>query len=105
MVEPKGWDHRPASAERHVYQHNYQAGRNLRIGVYHRPSDWAARHWVYGEVLPRAYWAAPYILAAYWLFALEVPPADYEWVRDDTDALLVNVATGDEPAGRDGVFA
>ncbi|HET9331303.1 MAG TPA: RcnB family protein [Steroidobacteraceae bacterium] len=105
VVEPKGWDHRPAGVDRHVYQHNYQAARSFRIGVYHRPGGWAPHHWVYGEVLPRAYWAAPYILADYWLFALEVPPAGYEWVRDDTDALLVNVATGEILQVEYGVFA
>lgn len=105
MVEPKGWDHRPASVDRHVYQHNYQAARSFRIGVYHRPGGWAPHHWLYGEVLPHAYWAAPYILADYWLFAFEVPPAGYEWVRDDTDALLVNVATGEILQVEYGVFA
>lgn len=105
VVEPKGWDHRPPTVDRHVYQHNYQAARSFRIGVYHRPVGWAAHRWAYGEVLPRAYWAAPYILADYWLFALEVPPAGYEWVRDDTDALLVNVATGEILQVEYGVFA
>lgn len=105
VAEPKGWDHRPTSVDRHAYQHNYQAARSFRIGVYHRPAGWAAHHWGYGEVLPRAYWAAPYILADYWLFALEVPPAGYEWVRDDTDALLVNVSTGEILQVEYGVFA
>lgn len=59
----------------------------------------------YGEVLPRAYWAAAYIFADYWLFALEVPPAGYEWVRLDTNALPVNVATGEILQVEYGVFA
>jgi len=105
VVEPKGWDHRPATVDRTFYQHNYQAARNFRIGIYHRPTGWAPHHWVYGQVLPRAYWAAPYILADYWLFALEVPPAGFEWVRDDSDALLVNVATGEILQVEYGVFA
>jgi len=74
VVEPKGWDHRPASVDRHFYQHKQPGARNFRIGVYHRPGGWAPHHWVYGEVPPRAYWTAPYILADYRLFALEVPP-------------------------------
>jgi Ni/Co efflux regulator RcnB len=45
--------------------------------------------------LPRAYFGASYLIADYWLFALEVPPAGYEWVRDDTDALLVNTDSGE----------
>ena len=57
------------------------------------------------EILPRAYWAAPYVLADYWLFALEVPPAGYEWVRDGNDALLVNTGTGEILQVEYGVFA
>ncbi len=66
---------------------------------------WAPHRWGYGEVLPRAYWAAPYLIADYWLFALEVPPAGYEWVRDDTDALLVNTSTGEILQVEYGAFA
>ena len=50
--------------------------------------------------LPRAYFASSYLIADYWLFALEVPPAGYEWVRDDGDALLVSIDTGEILAGR-----
>ena len=87
-----------------TYHHNFQAARSYRIGVYHRPSGWVAHRWGYGEILPRAYWAPQYIIADYWLFALEVPPAGYEWVRDDTDA-LVNSTTGEILQVEYGVFA
>jgi len=95
VAEPKGWNTRPASVDRSAYQHNFQAARSFHIGPYHRPAGWTAHRWGYGEILPRAYWAAPYILADYWLFALEVPPAGYEWVRDGNDALLVSTDTGE----------
>jgi Ni/Co efflux regulator RcnB len=95
VTEPRGWDARPSTVDRRAYQHNFQAARSFRIGPYHRPPGWTAHRWVYGEILPRAYWAAPYVLADYWLFALEVPPAGYEWVRDGNDALLVNTDTGE----------
>ena len=102
--EPRGWNNRPASVDSAAYRHNFQAARAYHIGVYHRPAGWAAHRWGYGQVLPRAYWAAPYILADYWLFALEVPPVGYEWVRDDTDALLVNTGTGEILQVEYGVF-
>ncbi len=105
VAEPKGWNSRPATVDRGAYQHNFQAARSFRIGPYHRPGGWAPHHWGYGEVLPRAYWAAPYLIADYWLFALEVPPAGYEWVRDDTDALLVNTSTGEILQVEYGAFA
>ncbi len=104
VTEPKGWNARPQTVDRSVYQHNYQAARVYHVGVYRRPAGWVHHHWGYGQILPRAYWAAPYILADYWLFALEVPPAGYEWVRDDTDALLVNTSTGEILQVEYGVF-
>jgi Ni/Co efflux regulator RcnB len=105
VTEPKGWNARPAVVDRTAYQHNFQAARSFRIGPYHRPAGYVAHRWGYGEILPRLYWAAPYILADYWLFALEVPPAGFEWVRVGNDALLVNTASGEVLQAEYGVFA
>jgi Ni/Co efflux regulator RcnB len=103
--EPKGWNARPATVDRGAYQHNYQAARSYRIGPYHRPPGWTSHRWGYGEILPRAYWGPQYLLADYWLFALEVPPAGYEWVRDGNDALLISTDTGEILQVEYGVFA
>ena len=105
VTEPKGWNSRPATVDKTVYQHNFQAARVYHVGVYRRPAGWASHRWAYGQVLPRAYWAAPYLLADYWLFALEVPPAGYEWVRDGSDALLVSTDNGEILQVEYGVFA
>jgi Ni/Co efflux regulator RcnB len=105
VAEPRGWNARPASVDRVAYQHNFQAARSFRIGPYHRPPGWTAHRWGYGEILPRAYWAAPYLIGDYWLFALEVPPAGYEWVRDGNDALLVDTNSGEILQVEYGVFA
>ena len=93
---PAGWDKRPAAGnfDRHSYEHNFQAARSFHIGPYHRPAGWTDHHWVFGEVLPRAYWAPEYLIADYWLFALEVPPGGYEWVRDGNDAMLISTTDG-----------
>ena len=104
VTEPHGWNTRPATVDRHAYEHNFQAARVYHIGVYRHPHGWVAHRWVYGEILPRAYWAAPYLLADYWLFGLEIPPVGFEWVRDDGDAILVNVATGQILQVEYGVF-
>lgn len=104
VPEPHGWNERPKSFDRPTYQHNFQAARSFKVGPYHRPHGWAAHHWGFGQILPRAYWAPEYILSDYWLFALEVPPAGYEWVRDDTDALLVSTDTGEILQVEYGVF-
>lgn len=105
VTEPKGWNTRPTTVNRTNYQHNYQAARTFKIGPYHPPAGWTAHRWAYGQILPRAYWASQYILADYWLFALEVPPTGFEWVRDGSDAILVNTATGEILQVEYGVFA
>jgi Ni/Co efflux regulator RcnB len=105
VTEPSGWNARPTTVDRASYQHNYQAARSFKIGAYRRPAGWVARRWAYGQILPRAYWTSSYIIADYWLFALEVPPAGYEWVRDNTDALLIDVNTGEILQVEYGVFA
>jgi len=105
VTEPKGWNARPATVDRAAYQHNFQAARSYKIGPYHRPAGWTARRWAFGQILPRAYWASQYVLADYWLFALEVPPPGYEWVRVGNDALLVSIDTGEVLQVEYGVFA
>jgi Ni/Co efflux regulator RcnB len=105
VTEPTGWNARPATVDRATYQHNFQAARSYKVGPYHRPAGYVARRWAYGQILPRAYWAAPFILADYWLFALEVPPAGYEWVRVGNDALLVSTVSGEVLQVEYGVFA
>lgn len=105
VSEPKGWNKRPAMVDRRAYNHNYQAARSFKIGPYRPPVGWTQRHWRFGEILPRSYWAPPYILSDYWLFGLEVPPMGFEWVRDGEDAILVNMASGEILQVEYGVFA
>ena len=105
VAEPHGWNTRPATVDRSVYQHNYQAARSFHVGPYHRPPGWRVHQWGYGEILPRAYWTSQYILSDYWLFALEVPPVGYEWVRVGNDALLVSTDNGAVLQVEYGVFA
>ncbi len=104
VTEPQGWNARPATVDRGSYQHNFQAARTFRVGPYRAPAGWSARRWNYGQILPRAYWASQYVLADYWLFALEVPPAGYEWVRYGDDALLVDTSDGEILQVEYGVF-
>jgi Ni/Co efflux regulator RcnB len=105
VSEPKGWNERPSSVDRGAYRHNFQAARSYHIGPYRRPPGWTAHRWGYGEILPRGYWAPQYLIADYWLFALEVPPAGYEWVRDGNDALLIDTTSGEILQVEYGVFA
>jgi Ni/Co efflux regulator RcnB len=105
VAEPRGWDARPPTVDRDTYQRNYQASRSYHIGPYHRPRGWRSHRWVHGEILPRIYFAPEYLIGDYWLFGLEVAPIGYEWVRDDDDALLVNIGTGEVLQVEYGVFS
>jgi Ni/Co efflux regulator RcnB len=105
VTPPTGWNNRPTTVDRGVYQHNFQAEQTFHIGPYHPPRGWNGQRWVYGQILPRGFWAAPYILADYWLFSLEVPPVGCEWVRSGDDALLVDTNTGEILQVEYGVFA
>ena len=105
VTEPQGWNARPATVDKGAYNHNFQAARTFHIGPFHPPGGWTPHQWAYGQILPRAYWGAQYLLADYWLFALEVPPSGYEWVRDGNDAILVNTDSGEILQVEYGVFA
>ena len=94
IVPPKGWDNRPHVVNHDAYRHNFRADHGFRVGPYLPPSGWRHQKWVYGQTLPRAYRIPRYVVADYWLFALEVPPIGYEWVRVGNDALLINLANG-----------
>lgn len=104
-AEPQGWNTRPAQVDRGAYQHNFHAARSYHIGPYRRPPGWSAHRWGYGEILPRAYWGPQYLIGDYWLFGLEVPPVNYEWVRDGNDALLIDTNSGEILQVEYGVFA
>lgn len=95
LDRPDGIDARPQTFDRPGYTHNFQAVRNFRIGPYHAPAGWKYNRFYYGQILPPLFWAEQYWLSDYWLFALDVPPIGYEWVRYGPDAILVNVHTGE----------
>lgn len=105
VAEPKGWNIRPQNVDRNRYRHNFQAARSFRIGPYHPQAGWTPHRWTFGQFLPRPYWASEYIIADYWLFALEVPPVGCEWIRYGSDALLIDVRSGEIVQVEYGVFA
>ena len=75
------------------------------IGPYHPPSaGWQAGRWVFGQILPRIYWATQDVIGDYWRFGLETPPVGGEWVRYGADALLINLATEEVVQADYGVF-
>lgn len=65
------------------------------IGYHHGPV-WVGgyRHWGYGAYLPAAWLVPDRFIVDFADFGLAPPPADFEWVRNGPDALLVNLDTG-----------
>jgi Ni/Co efflux regulator RcnB len=70
--------------------HRFRAPR-----AYIRPAGWYAHRWVYGERLPRAFFAPGYFILDFAAFGLLAPWDGYEWVRYGDDALLIDVETGE----------
>ena len=59
------------------------------------PRGFTYRRFSLGERIPSVLLAADYFLADFSLYGLVVPPAGYVWVRDGTDAVLVDRYTGE----------
>jgi Ni/Co efflux regulator RcnB len=70
--------------------HRYHAAK-----IYVRPPGWYPHRWVYGERLPRAFFAPDYFILDFAAYGLMAPWDGYEWVRYGDDALLVDVETGE----------
>ena len=63
--------------------------------AYVRPAGWYSHRWVYGEHLPRAFFAPDYFILDFTAFGLIAPWDGYEWVRYGDDALLIDIETGE----------
>jgi Ni/Co efflux regulator RcnB len=59
------------------------------------PRGFTYRRFALGERIPSVLLAANYFLMDFSLYGLEVPPPGYVWVRDGTDAALVDRYTGE----------
>lgn len=63
--------------------------------AYVRPQGWYAHRWVFGETLPRLFFASDFWITDYATYGLLAPWDGYEWVRYGDDALLIDVDTGE----------
>jgi hypothetical protein len=86
-------DHGRAWYDHRYYQPYYRASYRYRAPVYVYPHGYFVRHWVYGEYLPRGWYSPAYYLD--WrAYGLPFPPIGCEWVRVGSNAILVDVWTG-----------
>jgi Ni/Co efflux regulator RcnB len=77
------------------YHRNVTASHPFHAQAYGRPSGWYSHRWTYGEFLPSLFWAQNFWLNDYNDFGLMPPPPGTVWVRDDSDALLIDRYTGE----------
>ena len=59
------------------------------------PRGFAFRHFRLGERVPTVLLATEYFLLSPWLYGLEAAPPGYVWIREGSDAVLVNQYTGE----------
>ncbi|HXQ17778.1 MAG TPA: RcnB family protein [Caulobacteraceae bacterium] len=81
----------------------FRAERRFHEDWNDRPHGWYARRWQFGEFLPFGWFAPDYYLD-YQDYDLPDPPIGCEWVREGSDAVLVNVWTGEVLSVAYGVF-
>jgi Ni/Co efflux regulator RcnB len=93
----RGWYQAGAVPQRFSAQRRFNENWN------DRPNGWYARRWVFGEFLPFGWFAPDYYLD-YEDYDLPDPPIGCEWVREGSDAVLVNIWTGEVLSVAYGVF-
>ncbi len=86
------------------FHRDYRADHRFHVGGYRRPYGWYSHHWVFGEFLPRPFWARDYWLYDYADYDLPPPPFGTVWVRVNDDALLIDQDTGEIISVVYGVF-
>jgi Ni/Co efflux regulator RcnB len=72
------------------YHRNFNSPHRFHTASYQRPRGWYSHRWSYGEILPALFWTQNYWLSDYVDFGLMPPPPGTLWVRDGSDALLID---------------
>jgi Ni/Co efflux regulator RcnB len=75
------------------YQPVYRFNQRYRLPAWRPPIGFYAHTWVYGDILPRAWYGTSYYLD-WFRYGLPMPPIGAEWVRSGDDAILVDTWTG-----------
>jgi Ni/Co efflux regulator RcnB len=72
----------------------WQSPQRYRGYAWRAPRGFYERSWVYGDILPRGWFAPNYRLNDWYRYDLPEPPPGYDWVRVGSDALLVDEFSG-----------
>ena len=90
----RGWDRDRPRYDPRDYPRSFRSDHRYRTCIYRPPPGFYVRSWVFGDILPRAWWTPNYRLNSWWDYGLPIPPIGYEWVRVGADALLVDMYSG-----------
>jgi hypothetical protein len=98
----RNWAHERGWYDRYRVDHfrydrgQYRARQRYSIGYYNYPRGYSSRVWLRGQWLPFAlYVNSAYYLDSYWQFDLYDPPYRARWIRVGSDALLVDIDSGE----------
>lgn len=83
--------------------HQFQAEHRYRMAPRYYPQGWYARRWAYGQTLPWG-WFGPQFYLSWQNYGLPAPPPGTEWVQEGSDAVLVDISTGEVLSVEYGVF-
>ncbi len=87
----RGWDR---GDFRRSWSHGWAGTRYRSTSRYFYPRGYSARHWSIGVRLPSVFYAASYYLN-YSTYGLAPPPWGCQWVRVDSDVMLVDLSSGE----------
>jgi Ni/Co efflux regulator RcnB len=91
--------HHGVSVHGHVrlahYHHVFRAPHRYRIGYWRAPYGFHYRRFGIGERIPGVLLVSAYFLNDYYNYGLEEPDDGFVWVRDGSDAVLVDEDSGE----------
>ena len=87
----RGWDRRDW---RRSWNHGWSGSRYRSSTRYYFPRGYTARHWSIGVRLPSVFYGASYYVN-YTSYGLAPPPWGCQWIRIDSDVVLVDLASGE----------
>lgn len=76
------------------FRPSYRAPQRFRVAPYRAPPGFYNRSWSFGDRLPYGWFGSSYYLN-FGSYGLPYPPVGAEWIRVGSDALLVDVWTGE----------
>lgn len=88
----RDWSWRDRDRDRDDWR--WRSPNRYRGWDYRPPAGFYSHSWIFGDLLPRSWWTPDYYIVQWWSYGLPRPPAGYQWIRVNDDALLIDRFTG-----------